>query len=100
MESMFPCMYAEIMQKQPVGTLCRSVHRIKADHVMEIAATAIKEIIQYANLDKERFAQEIQSHIEDRQTVDFTEQKKRMAVCEKRTGELEEMRKNQRRLLS
>ena len=97
---MFPCMYAEIMQKQPVGTLCRSVHRIKADHVMEIAATTIKEIIQYANLDKERFAQEIQSHIEDRQTVDFTEQKKRMAVCEKRIGELEEMRKNQRRLLS
>jgi hypothetical protein len=93
-------MYAEIMQKQPVGTLCRSVHRIKADHVMEIAATAIKEIIQYANLDKERFAQEIQSHIEDRQTVDFTEQKKRMAVCEKRIGELEKMRKNQRRLLS
>ena len=67
---------------------------------MEIAATAIKEIIQYANLDKERFAQEIQSHIEDRQTVDFTEQKKRMAVCEKRIGELEKMRKNQRRLLS
>ena len=55
---------------------------------MEIAATTIKEIIQYANLDKERFAQEIQSHIEDRQTVDFTEQKKRMAVCEKRIGEI------------
>lgn len=26
-------------------------------------------------------------HIEERQTVDFTEQKKRMAVCEKRIGE-------------
>ena len=75
--------------KQPVGTLCRSAHRIKADHVMEIAAKTIKEVIQYASLDKERFAEEIQSHIEDRQTVDFTEQKKRMAVCEKRIGELE-----------
>ena len=37
----------------------------------------------------QRFAEEIQSHIEDRQTVDFTEQKKRMTVCEKRIGELE-----------
>lgn len=75
--------------KVPVGTLCRSAHRIKADHVMEIVAKTIKEVIRYASLDKERFAGEIQLHIEDRQTVDFTEQKKRMAVCEKRIGELE-----------
>ena len=75
--------------KQPVGTLCQSAHRIKADHVMEIAAKTIKEVIQYASLDKGRFAEEIQSHIEDRQTVDFSEQRKRMNVCEKRIGELE-----------
>ena len=98
--------------KVPVGTLCQSAHRIKADHVMEIVVKTIKEVIQYANLDKECFAGEIQSHIEDRQTVDFTEQKKRMAVCEKRIGEyipptmaekeptpeeLEEMRKKEAR---
>lgn len=56
---------------------------------MEIAAKTIKEVIQYANLDKGRFAEEIQSHIEDRQTVDFSEQRKRMNVCEKRIGKLE-----------
>ena len=28
--------------KQPVGTLCQSAHRIKADHVMEIAAKTIR----------------------------------------------------------
>ncbi len=60
--------------KQPVGTLCQSAHRIKADHVMEIATKTIREVVKYANFDKERFAEEIQSHIEDRQTVDFTEQ--------------------------
>ncbi len=53
--------------KQPVGTLCQLAHRIKADHVMEIVAKTIKEVIPYAGLDKERFAEEIQSHIEDRQ---------------------------------
>lgn len=46
----------------------------------------IKEAILYANLDKECFAEEIKLHIEDRQTVDFTEQKRRMAICEKRIG--------------
>ena len=75
--------------KQPVGTLCKSAHRIKAEHVMEIVAKTIKEVIQYASLDKERFAKKIQSHIEDRQTVDFSEQRKRIAVFEKRIGELE-----------
>jgi DNA invertase Pin-like site-specific DNA recombinase len=60
--------------KQPVGTLRQSAHRIKADHVMEIATKTIREVVKYANFDKERFAEEIQSHIEDRQTVDFTEQ--------------------------
>jgi len=55
--------------KQPIGTLCRSAHRIKADHVMEIVSKTIKEFIQYASLDKGRFAEKIQSHIENRQTV-------------------------------
>ena len=53
--------------KQPVGTLCQSSHRIKADHVMEIVAKSIKEVILYAGLDKGHFAEEIQSHIENRQ---------------------------------
>ncbi len=43
--------------------MCQSAHRIKADHVMEIVSKTIKEVIQYASLDKERFAEEIQSHI-------------------------------------
>ena len=56
---------------------------------MQIVADTIKAVIEYASLDKEHFAEEIKSHIEDRQTIDFTEQKRRMAVCEKRIGELE-----------
>ena len=51
----------------------------------------VPKVIQYANFDKQNFAEEIQSHIEERQTVDFMEQKKCMAVCEKRIGELEKL---------
>lgn len=52
--------------KQPVGTLCKSAHRIKADHVMEIAAKTIREVVKHANLDKRRFAEE---RSEKRQTA-------------------------------
>ena len=44
--------------KVPVGTLGPSVRRIIADHVMEIVAKTIKGVIQYASIDKERFAEE------------------------------------------
>lgn len=75
--------------KQPAGTLCKSAHRIKADNVMQIVSTTIRAVIKYANLDEEHFAEEIREQIEERQTVDLLEQKKRMAICEKRIEELE-----------
>lgn len=49
----------------------------------------IKAVIEYASMDREAFAKEIQSELEQKQTIDFTAQKKRAAVCEKRIGELE-----------
>lgn len=75
--------------KSPVGTRCQSAHRIKAENVMELVAEMIREIIHHASVDREAFAREIQSELEQKQTVDFSVQKKRMAVCEKRIGELE-----------
>ena len=75
--------------KTPIGTRCKSAHRIKADNVMEIAAEMIREVIRHASVDREAFAKEIQAELEQKQTVDFTAQKKRTAVCEKRIGELE-----------
>lgn len=75
--------------KTPIGTRCKSAHRIKADNVMEIVAEMIREVIRHACVDREAFAKEIQTELEQKQTVDFSEQKKRMSVCEKRIGELE-----------
>ncbi len=65
-----PMYHCSNYPKVPVATLCHSAHRIKADHVMEIVSKTIKEVIPYASLDKEHFVEEIQSHIQDRQTVD------------------------------
>lgn len=75
--------------KTPIGTRCKSAHRIKADNVMEIVAEMIREVIRHASVDREAFAKEIQAELEQKQTVDFTAQKKRMSACEKRIGELE-----------
>lgn len=75
--------------KTPVGTRCKSAHRIKADNVMEVVSEMIREVIRHASVDREAFAKEIQAELEQKQTVDFTAQKKRMSACEKRIGELE-----------
>ena len=56
---------------------------------MEIVSEMIREVIRHASVDREAFAKEIQAELEQKQTVDFTAQKKRMSVCEKRIGELE-----------
>ena len=75
--------------KVPVGMLCKTQHRINADHVMELVADMIRAVIEYANIDREAFAKEIQAELEKRQTVDYSSQKKRALECEKRIGELE-----------
>ncbi len=75
--------------KVPIGTLCKSAHRVKADDVMALVSEMIKEVIRYADVDREAFAKEIRADMKQRQTADFSAQKKRMAACEKRTGELE-----------
>lgn len=75
--------------KVPVGTLCKTQHRVNADHVMELVSDMIRAVIEHANMDKEAFAKEIQAELEQRHTTDFTAQKKRAAACEKRIGELE-----------
>lgn len=75
--------------KMPIGTLCKSAHRVKADDVMELVSKMIKEVIRYADVDREAFAKEIRADMEQKQTADFSVQKKRMTACEKRIGELE-----------
>ncbi len=75
--------------KTPVGTLCKTQHRINADHVMELVADMIRAVIEYANIDREAFAKEIQAELEKRQTVDYSSQKKRALACERRIRELE-----------
>ncbi len=44
--------------KMPIGTLCKSAHRVKADDVMELVSEMIKEVIRYADVDREAFATE------------------------------------------
>lgn len=75
--------------KTPTGTLCLTAHRVRADNIMKLVSDMIKEVISYANVDREAFAKEIQTEIERRQSVDFSIKKKRLIACEKRISELE-----------
>lgn len=58
--------------KVSVGTLCKTQHRINADHVMELVADMIRAVIEYANIDREAFAKEIQAELEKKQTIDYS----------------------------
>lgn len=58
--------------KMPIGTLCKSAHRVKADDVMALVSEMIKEVIRYADVDRETFAKEIRADMEQKQTADFS----------------------------
>lgn len=42
---------------------------------MELVSQMIKEVIRYADVDREKFAGEIRAELEQRQTADFGAQK-------------------------
>ena len=75
--------------KIPVGTRCSTQHRVNADNVMELISATIKEVIAYANFDREAFMRDIDEQMKKKITVDVTAQKKRLQQAESRIGELE-----------
>jgi site-specific DNA recombinase len=75
--------------KLPVGTLCKTQHRVNADNVMELISATIKEVIAYASFDREAFMKDLDEQMEKKKTVDISAQKKRLIQAESRIGELE-----------
>ncbi len=75
--------------KVPVGTLCKSAHRIDAETVMNLIAETLKSIAKYAREDKAAFTKAVQETLSTKQTDEVKAQKKRLAVCEKRAADLE-----------
>jgi site-specific DNA recombinase len=75
--------------KVPVGQLCQSAHRIKAEAVMTLVADMLKAIAAYSKNDRAEFIAAVTEAQEAQQNDDITKKRKRLAAARKRAGELE-----------
>ncbi len=75
--------------KIPVGTRCKTQHRIRADVVIQLIAETLKAVTSYSKEDNESFRQVILETMENQQDENQKEYKNRLLVCEARMKELE-----------
>ncbi len=75
--------------KTPVGTYCKSAHRIRESHLMELLRETLKGIKKCMEDDASLFARQVQERIMSKQHHGVLEKQKRLAVCTKRLSELE-----------
>ncbi len=82
--------YAKAYDKVSVAQVkCESGHRIDTATVMELVRDTLKAIADYAKADKAGFIKSVQETLSAQQTNGIKKQKKRLAVCKKRSAELE-----------
>ena len=75
--------------KVPVGTRCKTPHRVNADVVMTLIKETLREIIIFSKEDEEEFVRIVRNTVVSQQTSEVSEQKKRLDQCRKRSQELD-----------
>ena len=77
--------------KYPIGSLCPTQHRIKAEAVLTLIADMLRAIAEYSKNDRAEFIRTIQETQVAQQTADISKKRKRLAAAQKRAGELEKL---------
>ena len=77
--------------KYPIGSLCPTQHRIKAEAVMTLIADMLRAIAEYSRNDRAEFIRTVQETQVAQQTADISKKRKRLAAAQKRAGELEKL---------
>ena len=77
--------------KYPIGSLCPTQHRIKAEAVLTLIADMLRAIAEYSKNDRAEFIRTVQETQAAQQTADISKKRKRLAVAQKRAGELEKL---------
>ena len=75
--------------KYPVGSLCPTQHRIRADAVLTLIADTLRAIAEYSKNDRTEFIRTVQETQAAQQSADISRKRKRLAAAQKRAGELE-----------
>ena len=77
--------------KYPIGSLCPTQHRIKAEAVLTLIADMLRAIAEYSRNDRAEFIRTVQETQAAQQTADIFKKRKRLAAAQKRAGELEKL---------
>ena len=77
--------------KYPIGSLCHTQHRIKAEAVLTLIADMLRTIAEYSRNDRAEFIRTVQETQAAQQTADISKKRKRLAAAQKRAGELERL---------
>ena len=77
--------------KYPIGSLCPTQHRIKAEAVLTLIADMLRAIAEYSKNDRAEFIRTVQETQAAQQTADISKKRKRLAAAQKRAGELEKL---------
>ena len=77
--------------KYPIGSLCPTQHRIKAEAVLTLIADMLRAIAEYSRNDRAEFIRTGQETQVAQQTADISKKRKRLAAAQKRAGELEKL---------
>ena len=75
--------------KYPVGSLCATQHRIRADAVLTLIADTLRAIAEYSKNDRAEFIRTVQETQAAQQSADISRKRKRLTTAQKRAGELE-----------
>ena len=77
--------------KYPIGSLCPTQHRIKAEAVLTLIADMLRAIAEYSKNDRAEFIRTVQETQAAQQTADISKKRKRLAAAQKRAGELKRL---------
>ena len=77
--------------KVPVGTRCKTQHRINADSVIDAVKAMLKAIAEYSQNDREEFLKIVQETQKCQQTTEFKLKKDRMDEVKQRIADLEKL---------
>jgi len=75
--------------KVPVGTRCKTQHRVNANVVMTLIKETLREIINFSKEDEEEFVRIVRNAVSSQQTNEASGQKERLDECRKRSQELD-----------
>ncbi len=75
--------------KIPVGTRCKTQHRINAEVVLQLISETLKAITNYSKEDEESFYKVVRETAESQQNTELKDKKRRLQICETRVNELD-----------